>query len=52
MVVTRVVAAGAVLAALTLIAVAPVAYAETGNNRNNGDASLRIEPSQRSKKRR
>lgn len=48
MVVTRVVAAGAALAALTLVAVAPVAYADTGNNRNNGDASLKIEPSQRS----
>ena len=48
MVVTRVVAAGAALAALTIVAVAPVAYADTSNNRNNGDASLRIEPSQRS----
>jgi hypothetical protein len=48
MVVTRVVAAGAALAALTIIAVAPAAYADTSNNRNNGDASLKIEPSQRS----
>jgi hypothetical protein len=48
MVVTRVVAAGAALAALTIVAVAPVAYADTSNSRNNGDASLRIEPSQRS----
>jgi len=48
MVVTRVVAAGAALAALTLVAVAPVAYADTGSNKNNGDASLKIEPSQRS----
>ena len=48
MVVTRVVAAGAALAALTIVAVAPVAYADTSNNRNNGDASLKIDPSQRS----
>lgn len=48
MVVTRVVAAGAALAALTIIAVAPAAYADTSNNRNNGDASLKIDPSQRS----
>jgi hypothetical protein len=48
MVVTRVVAAGAALAALTIVAVAPAAYADTSNNRNNGDASLKIDPSQRS----
>lgn len=48
MVVTRVVAASTALAALAIVAVAPTAYADTSNNRNNGNASLKIEPSQRS----
>ncbi|GAA3433855.1 hypothetical protein [Kutzneria kofuensis] len=48
MVVTRVIAASAALAAFTIVAVAPAAYADTSNSRNNGDASLKIEPSQRS----
>ena len=51
MVVSRVVAAGAALAALTIVSVAPAAYADNGNNRgdgNNGNASLKIDPSERS----
>ncbi|MFI9384417.1 hypothetical protein [Kutzneria sp. NPDC052558] len=48
MVVTRVVVAGAALAAFALVAAAPVAYADSGSTKNNGDASLKIEPSQRS----
>ncbi|EWM16135.1 hypothetical protein [Kutzneria sp. 744] len=50
MVATRVIAAGAAVAAFTIVAVAPAAYADTSNNRDNNDnnASLRIDPSQRS----
>ncbi|HTI27573.1 MAG TPA: hypothetical protein VL652_41700 [Kutzneria sp.] len=50
MVVTRVIAAGAAIAAFTIVAVAPAAYADTSNNRdnNNGNASLKIDPSKRS----
>ncbi|HEY0496853.1 MAG TPA: hypothetical protein VGD48_14005 [Kutzneria sp.] len=53
MVVSRVIAAGAAIAAFTIVAVAPAAYADTSNNRdnngnNNGNASLKIDPSQRS----
>ena len=50
MVVTRVIAASAAIAAFTIVAVAPAAYADTSNNRdnNNGNASLRIDPSKRS----
>jgi Hemagglutinin repeat len=49
MVVSRVVAAGAALAAFTIVSVAPAAYADNGNNRrDNGNTSLKIDPSERS----
>jgi hypothetical protein len=50
MVATRVIAASAAIAAFTIVTVAPAAYADSSNNRdnNNGNASLKIDPSQRS----